>query len=346
MRLAEAQYLEGDYRGSHRTLRASIRRNRDEAAGYPEPVASLYRADARLDWHLGLDDLARQSTYSTLESLRAGIPQEDHRHFTARLEIAEMQVRSRNLPEARRQLADLARAARASGREDVAARAELNSLWMDFRTGRRAEARARIAELAGSTDPARRAYVNGAKLLMSRIHRLEGDEARADALLGEIDSGPGNLRQLLYAPPYHLVTEASARQPRGLDTTEPVIGLELLDYEEVASRYSTATRLPAHLEDKWIDVSFQVRPDGRVDDVRIVRQGSPASWAGSLLESIRGRRYSTAPQASTRLERYTYTADYEARTGTRYLVRSPRVRIEYVDLTDETAAAEARPPSR
>ena len=46
--LAEACSLEGEYREARTVLRASLGRNRDEAARYPEPVSDLYRASARV----------------------------------------------------------------------------------------------------------------------------------------------------------------------------------------------------------------------------------------------------------------------------------------------------------
>ena len=78
-------------------------------------------------------------------------------------------------------------------------------------------------------------------------------------------------------------------------------------------------------------------------DVDVVREGAPAGWADTLLESIRGRRYSTAEQPTYRLERYTYTSAWEQATGTRIPQRSPLVRIEYLDLTVNDAPA---PPAR
>src|SRR5688572_6977058 len=43
---AEALMLSGEYRDARSTISASLRRNRDEAARYPEPVADLYRSHA------------------------------------------------------------------------------------------------------------------------------------------------------------------------------------------------------------------------------------------------------------------------------------------------------------
>jgi hypothetical protein len=123
--LAESMFLNGDYRDARSVVRASLGRNRDQAHAFPEPVSDLYRVEARLARHIGFDHEARLASFGILRSLQAGIPTEDHRHFTARLEIADMQLQSGNLTGALHALEGLSDAARAAGREDVVAMAEL-----------------------------------------------------------------------------------------------------------------------------------------------------------------------------------------------------------------------------
>src|ERR687897_725108 len=71
---------------------AALRRNRDQARGDPEPVSDLFRAHSRLSRHMGFDRDALQSAHGTLNALQAGIRSEHHRHFSARFELAEMQL--------------------------------------------------------------------------------------------------------------------------------------------------------------------------------------------------------------------------------------------------------------
>lgn len=111
MALAEALFLQGDSREARTAVRGSIRRNRDAAASFPEPVSDLYRVQARLARNIGLDQEARQASFNILNALQAGIPRQDHRHFTARFEIAETQMMSGNFPGARRELQRLIQAA-------------------------------------------------------------------------------------------------------------------------------------------------------------------------------------------------------------------------------------------
>jgi len=330
--LAEALFLNGFYRDARTALRASLRRNADEARIHPEPVSDLYRAHARVSRHLGWDQDARRSTYDILNALQAGIAREDHRHFTARLEISEVLMLAGNLASARRNLAALARAARDAGREDVATIAELRILWFETIAHPEGSARPRLNEIAASTAPADRMRATGAKLILSRLYRDAGDTGRADALIAEIGRGlaGGARRRLLHSPAYQL----QAHEPPGFDPGD------------ATSYVSTLRRTSDNFEDKWIDVGFWVLPGGRVAGLEILRQSRRADWAGPLLASIRGRTYSPGPEASYRIERYTYTSGYVFDSGSRIVRRSGRARAEYLDLTTgETPSVPPPPPT-
>jgi len=330
--LAEALFVEGEYGDARRAIRSSMSRNRDEARNYPEPVSDLYRAGTRVAEHLGRDREAEIYVYQILGSLRAGLPVEDHRHFTARLEIARS-LAALGRPEiARRELGRLVEAARAGGREDVANLAELRSLWLDYMETPYGPARRRLLEMSRFTDPQRALLAYGAKALLIRIYSREGDDERADALIATM--GGGETRQLLYSPPYQLVQQTNVdgnahRESAVYDTN----GLKTDNLAE---------RLTDTFDDKWIDVGFWVQPDGQVDDLQLLRRGpGGGGWEAPLLESIRGRRYSPADRATYRLERYSYTATFHnTSTGSHIPDRSPRARIEYLDLT-----AGAEPPA-
>ena len=321
--LAEAQLLEGEYRDARTTVRESIGRNRDEARNFPEPVSDLYRADARLSRHLGFDREALRSTHQILNALQEGLPREDHRHFTARLEIAEVQMAMARLRPALRELDRLEREARQAGRSDVVTLVELRKLWYRWIAEPDGPARAQLIEMSRSDDPDRRMAAVGARFLLARIHIEEGDRERADALLAEIGRGTTVRRRLLHSPDYQLQAHEVAF---GRD--------EIIDLG-TAMRFGNAlNRLPDNFEDRWIDIGFWVMPDGRVSGLEIVRRGAEAGWADPLLESVRGRIYSTADEPTFRLERYTYTAGWDSTaTGRRIRTRSPRARVEYLDLT-------------
>jgi len=113
--LAEVEFEAGDFAQTRLDVAASLGRNRDQGAAFPEPVADLYRVRARVARHLGMDDEAVRSTYDILHTLERGLPQEDYRHYTARLEIAEMMMVAGRYTAAKQQLDTLAERAGATG---------------------------------------------------------------------------------------------------------------------------------------------------------------------------------------------------------------------------------------
>lgn len=340
--LAEALFLNGAYGDARVAVQASLGRNRGEAARFPEPVADLHRAYSRLSRHLGFDAQAARSTDEILRALRTGLPREDHRHFTARLEIADLQMAMGNAARARRELRDLIRLARAAGREDVAVMAELRTLWFDYVVDRYGEARSRLIEMSRDAGPGRRFQATGAKILLARIYRAEGNNRRADALLAEVGQGNSAQRRLISSPPYQLLIQEA---PNGMDMVVNSQGN--MGLESVVALGNTGNRRLDNFEYKWIDVGFWVTPEGRVSELETLRNGGGTAWAAPLLESIRGRLYSTADEATYRLERYTYTSGYESATGTRIQQHSPNSRVEFLDLTANAPEPEPapRPPT-
>jgi tetratricopeptide (TPR) repeat protein len=319
--LAEALFLHGDYAEGRDAVQSSLRRNHDQARAFPEPVSDLYRAHARLSRHLGFDSDARRSAYGILSALREGIPTEDYRHFTARLELSEMLMQAGNANGARRELAELVRVAHAAGREDVATVAELRMLWFQLIAEPQGSARGDLIRMSQLTAPADRMRAAGAKLILARLYRSEGQTARADALLAEVghSMSGGGRRRLITAPAYALQVQDQNPDSNSMGET---LGVS-----------NVLNRLSDNFEDKWIDVGFWVMPDGHVSGLEVMRQSTRPDWANPLLNSIRGRVYSTGPEATYRLERYTYTAGYERVTGTNIQRRSRAARVEYLDLT-------------
>jgi hypothetical protein len=329
--LAEAHFLNGDYADARTIVRASIARNRRQAAAFPEPVSDLFRASTRLSRHIGLDREARTSSFEILNALQAGLPTEDHRHFTARFEIAEMQMMSGNFPGAQRELERLAHSARAQGREDVATIAELRDRWYALIANPQSEALGDLITWSRGTEPRERVRATGARIILARHYRSQGDIARSDRLFAEIGRANGGTgRRLLNAPSYELSQQAI----RQGEDNGPLI----------ASYGSTMSRtLADRMDDAWIDVGFWITPDGRVSGVEILRQGAETSWSRPVLNAIGRRLYTAGPEATYRMERYTMTSGFDSRTGTRLQRRGANARIEYFDLTADTPATP--PPS-
>jgi len=321
--LAEAHFLNGDYAQAERAVRASLDRNAGKAAQHPEAVADLWRSAARVQAHAGREPHARRSARNVLRALEAGIAGEDHRHFTARLEMADFLVRRGDFYDARGMLKELRHAARGARREDVVRMADMRLLRIAYVTAPADDKRPlrRLQTLAASSDPARRYESVSAKLMLASIYRARGDKARSDALLASIPANHGPRRALLFNPPYRLPTE------------DPQL--------------TGASPAPSSFEDRWIDVAFWIRSDGRVEDVEVVRSGAPHRWAASLLRSIEARLYGSSedPTPHYRLERYTYVLPYVWSSGERRGRRYLPPRVEYLDLTADQEPGSAPPPA-
>ena len=329
--LAEVLFLSGDYNNARGAIRASLGRNRGEAARFPEPVSDLYRANARVSRHLGMDRDAQFSTWEILRALQAGLPEEDHRHFTARLEIVQSLVAFGQYDQARRELGTLLEHARRAGRDDVVASAELRTLWVSYLQAPTGSAQRELVALSASSDPLRSI---GAKMLLVRIYGERREPARANALMAELGRG-SQRRQLLHNPPFQLQVQDVAGNPDAVTQYGSAVD-------------STLARRPGNIADQWIDVAFWIQADGSVGGLEVVRSEGRTDWAAPLLGSIRGRRYSSAAEnePTFRVERYTYTSGYELRTGSHIMQRSPRARVEYFDLggvaENPPAASESR----
>ena len=276
-------------------------------------MSDLYRSQALVQSHRGRDGVARRSTYEILGSLRAGIPVEDHRHFTARFEIIQMEMRLGDGAAVRRELASLIREAERAGRTDVVRRARMREMYLGFLSEPRGPGARRLEQMARSTDPTQQFEAVSARLFLARAYRERGEIARSDEMLAGIPRSDSNTRALLYAPTIELTPALHDDGAGGLIPT--------MDRD--------------NFHDAWIDVAHWIKPDGTVEAVEIIRQGASADWAAPVLASIRGRRYAVSndPTPSYRLERFTYTAPMGMRTGSRLMVRAGIPRVEYLDLT-------------
>jgi hypothetical protein len=328
--LAEAYFLNGDYAEGRAAVRASLNRNQHNARAFPEPVSDLFRAHVRLSQHLGFYNDARRSGFGVLNALREGIPTEDYRHFTARLELSEQLMNNRDFRSAKRELENLIRVARAAGREDVAIAAELRILWFTDIVDNQSDARRQLVDMSHLTSPADRLRATSAKLVLARIYRAEGQSARADALLAEIGrSTSGARRHLISAPPYELQVQDRSIVRDTVDGGGGVGALAGANFTVV----NVLSLVSDNYEDKWMDVGFWIMPDGHVAGFEVLRHHNNIDWADPMLVSLRGRVYSTGPEPTYRIERYTYTASHRPVTGSHIIRQTSDARIEYLDLT-------------
>jgi hypothetical protein len=323
---AENQFVAGEYQAARRTIRASTGRNDRFASRFPVQVSYLYRAGSRIAVHLGEGHDFEQSTWGIKRALKAGLQPGDGRLVAADLEVAGMHA-SLGRPESARAVYENAvKDAARIGRPDLAAIAKLRIAWLSHLDGDRPLARRRLEELAADHSPEARAARLSALVLLARFDRQEGKQASSDALIQELRIAGFSKPTLIYAPEIRIPQRA--------------MEIDLDGDLRFMARNETLRLMPVENYDKrWIDVGFWITPDGRVNDMDILRHSGPTYWAQPLLKSIAGRLYSPAGDSggtgNYRVERYSYTSLWMDRTGTHLRQRGPNARVEYLDLTAE-----------
>ena len=333
--LAEVLFISGNYWEARKVLRGSVGRNKREAKGYPVPLSELYRADARIARHLGLDKESQDSTRQTLRTLQAGIPVEDGRHFTARLEMVHALIFFGRYGEAESNLKELAEVARRAGYKDTATIAELQALWVLYKRGFMEPAKKELLAAAASPDPQRSV---GGKILLIRMYGERGLKRQADALIKELGRG-GTKRALLFEPEYQLAQyQENMGNPKRTQSmapyTPPPKGPILI--QSGSPGVNLADRLTDNFEDAWVDVTYRIRADGTVDDVEVIRRGPGAKgWEKPLLKALQGRRYTAAAKnlETQKIERFSYTTNFWDGAGSRIQSRSLRARVEKIELS-------------
>ena len=347
--LAESQLVAGKYRDARSTLLKSLGRNKKQADAYPIPVSDLYRANGRVAANLGIDNDFYRSTWGIYRTLKHGLPDARDRHYSALMEVAEMLARTRNHERARLYYERIADQARKDGRPDVAALAELRMTLRHLPPYMR---EARVKKIAYSTDPHTTAAKLEARLALARIAYEEKKVAEGDRIVGDLRQFAIQKPILVYSPAWQL---PSARDSRDYAAT---FGGDLTPAPTVADEGGRAgspgggtpgamgptalasSRMPLNVEDMWIDVGFQITPEGRVADLQVLRRHGDIGWAKPLLASIGGRRYTPGVPGSPtsyRRERYTFTSGLEMGAGTKMAQHSPTPRVEYFDLSDISA---------
>ena len=341
--VAEAQIIDGDYRAARRTLLSSLDRNGGAAKAYPIPVSDLYRANGRVAAHLGVDEDYYRSTWGIYRTLKEGLPDEKYRHYSAMMEVAEMMGRTRKHERARLYYERIAEAARRDGREDIAALAELRRVLRHFPPYLRESA---VRDILAKSNPKLRAPVLEGKLALARMAYEQQDSAKGDAIVAELADLKIRKPILVYSPPYDLgksdtdnLELPSATHGGAVAASTPGVQGPAVAPTPGAASFRTS-RMALNVEDMWMDVAFRITPQGRVEDLEVLRSKGSRSWARPLLKSIQGRRYTPAvagSKASLRRERYTYTSGLEPGSGTKAKRHSPNARVEYFDLTDIAA---------
>lgn len=333
---AENQFVKGDYKNARVTLLASMARNKGQAKVYPVPVSDLYRAGSRVAAHLGEPDSFRVNSIDSLDALKAGLSDTDPRVLAQRVEVGDMFAKL-GRPVAAFEVYDkVAKQARALKYANIEAAARIRRLALEVSAVEQDQVQAAnwrsaipaFDRLIGEREPRLAAMAYIARVMKAQFLARHGDTSGLEAVMAEMRAKGGQIRPILLAS-----------SPIKVDQRTDVDAIA----DETVPRNSL-TRLPmSDFADRWVDVSFWIKPDGTVSDIDVLRTGKnkDAGWYKPVLASIATRRY--APLALPaddpgllRVERYTYTSFFDdTATGTHVRTRSGDPRIEMLDLTAE-----------
>lgn len=314
---ADNQFVAGDFAGARKTLIAARGRNQRHASDYPIAVSELLRVDAFVAQLVGETAYARIGTIDSLAALKAGLAPDDQRIAAQRLEIAGIFARQGRQRTAIAMLDSVADRAGERGWTKLEAEARLRAAALYAAIAMRDQAvlqetHRRLDQLHGLTAADARPYVDAALLIEARVAQVEGNEealamARAKARTARVDRAI-----LVYVPPVDLRTA--------------------LVYGDVKPIYD--------VHDQWIDVRFNVAPDGSVRNVAEIGRGRRAEgrWMKVAREAVAGRQYLPLAQDANgpgieRIERFMLTASLARSITSRIRLPVEAPKMLSVDLT-------------
>jgi hypothetical protein len=347
--LAEEQFVEGDYWSARATLRTALSRNKRFAKDYPVPVSDLWRADSRVAAHMGSGTDYRSDTFEMIDALKAGLPGDDIRVLSARIEVGDMMARFGEIDEAVGEYNRLARRARDLKLYGLEGTARLRVVLL-YTTLAQSDARqfalyfgpAKKAahDIASDPTPQMKLFAAVANLLVERVGAKKGDDNAVDRMIEIMRAQQGGVGPpaLLYQPPLQGFG--------GLydGSIPPVVWTKINSND---------------LLGQWADIGFWIRPDGTVREVEVLRGGIGALtgvrspnrrfdpvWTLPLVKQISGRRYTPLATGAAggdvlRVERYSFTA-WLTSTSNSLVPTSGPPRYEMIDLSADPVPASAR----
>lgn len=288
--LADAQFMEGDYRNSRRTLIAARDRNGRFASRYPLEVAALHRATGRLHSLNGRPDRAQGRGADAVDALRTRFEPTSREVLLQRLSNGDVLLRNNQVEAGLARYSDVARAAENAGLFDVQGLALLRramlltsmaeSIWSYRDLAERAR-----AEILDNRDPRFLPFRNAVRIMPIRNAKDEETrKAAIDTVMAQLEPDP-------------------ASNPTPLLVYQPSLRIE--DF-----RFGVA---PGNNDPAFVDISFRILPSGRTGDIHVINQVGPVAplWTDTLIKAIAKRRYAplARPDGQLHLERTSFVSD-------------------------------------
>jgi tetratricopeptide (TPR) repeat protein len=325
--MAEKQFRDGDYRSAKSTLHEAIGRTKRFAASDPKPVAALYEAYGTITRHDGDMRQFQMAVGSQYRILRDHLPAKDPAVSDAAIALGDMWLKQGNANDAEAAYADAERLARVAGSDVRLLTASVRRIALADARGDPEKAKRLLAGLEGERAATSPLYRLALSTLRLRRAIRQSDDAEVARLMPQVAAQSGARPSLVYAPPLEGSTRA--------DASASLLKFEFRD------------PFPASWDDdgtlRWVDIGFWVRPDGRTDDIEVLRGSGTPGWIKPVTKQIAERRYTAAPDAdggpgTYMVERATFRPEYRVPIGSLVRRRSGAGSIELHDLTDGASA--------
>lgn len=324
---AEKLFRDGEYLKAKLLLARAIARNRRHEATSPKLVSSLYEAYATVSLHDGDESAFRRGTRQQVRILREHLPADDPAVVAKATALSDMWLKLRDYRQAKLSYEAAEQQAERAGQAEMAALAAIRIAWLTATSGHRAAARTMLDAIA------RRPVASTGDLpdvIAVMRFRFDASSLSEEELLRRARSIGGAYRKtpLLVVNPAYDFTDSA-------------------DVNTAASRFQLVTPIPILSSDissvQWVDVGFWIRPDGRTDEVEILRGMRSESWARSIVRQVEGRIYSSVSPTPDgkgatgmyRVERVTLRQRYQVPVGS---LIPRRVSVGGVETLDLTAA--------
>ncbi|GGE96326.1 tetratricopeptide repeat protein [Sphingomonas prati] len=328
--VAEQRLREGKYVLAKEMLAKSVARNRKFEKTFPRSLAALYNAYGTVAFHEGDTEQFQRATSRQVGVLRRNLPRTDPSVVYATIQVGDMWVKLKRARSAETSYAAAEKEAREQGQGVAALAASLRRVSLMTATGRMEQAETLLAAVEQDPQANEPAIRTGVQVARARLGMKRGNGGNVDSLVNGIAPAADGEPVLVQAP---ALSESAADHAK-----------------ETARRFLTRTPgddIPSGIE--WVDVGFRVRPDGKTDQIAVLRGTLPTSLTRDIVAKIAARRYAasstdTAGANANRLERYTYRGTYRVPINSRIRRRWGAADMTVLDLSDTPPpASEGKP---
>lgn len=325
IRHAQAQFALGAYVDARKTLLATLARHRGAEKADPRALSALWHALARVTLHNGDREEYRRAALRSGSILARADTVTPSERIRGEVQVADALSMTGDADGAVRRYRKVGDRARASGDRELAQLMALRATVA--RAGLDGRPAARRALERAAADPTLTPRARTAALSLA-AQLQEGRAAKVDGLLDQVPVQTADAVPMLLWAPRDLLSEQKDVIARAVANNDFTLLNMLQPRSGEARPYS------------WADIGFRIRPDGRVDQVEVLRGSRNQGWTKDVVRVVAGRRYApfqAEPGAEGRykVERVTLTYDHQVPAGSLIRRRSGLPTFRFEDLRVE-----------